>query len=82
MMSTMTEEGDREREEGLAVSPFMDRHDTDIAQCRKGFIMLFVLPFFEEYGRFVSERVGRELVSQLEANAHKWETEGEAAMAE
>ena len=51
--------GDSERELGLPISPFMDRHKANVAKAQIGFIEFIVRPMFDILERFlaVSENV-------------------------
>jgi cAMP-specific phosphodiesterase 4/calcium/calmodulin-dependent 3',5'-cyclic nucleotide phosphodiesterase len=41
------QQGDKEKEAGIAVSMFMDRETTNIAKCQLGFIDILVFPLFD-----------------------------------
>lgn len=41
------QQGDKEREKGLPISPFMDRNKANVAKAQTGFINFLVLPMYE-----------------------------------
>ncbi|KAJ3089356.1 High affinity cAMP-specific 3',5'-cyclic phosphodiesterase 7A [Quaeritorhiza haematococci] len=45
-------QGDKERELGLPISQFMDRHNQNVAKCQIGFIDIFVLPLYDVWAAF------------------------------
>ena len=79
-MIELFEQGDREAELGVAVSPFASRSETNISKCQTNFIGFMYFPFFEEYARFLGDRLSREITGHLEENARTWEKEGEEAL--
>ena len=46
-MTEFFNQGDLEKEQGLPVSAFMDRADTNVAESQKGFINVLVQPLFD-----------------------------------
>jgi calcium/calmodulin-dependent 3',5'-cyclic nucleotide phosphodiesterase len=79
VMQEFFEQGDQEAEQGLPVSPFMDRAKTDIGKCQAGFISILIKPFFEEWITFLGE-ANRHVVKNIEANIKTWQDQGEAAL--
>eukprot|EP00727_Mastigamoeba_balamuthi_P009123 m51a1_g4833 putative high affinity cgmp-specific 3 -cyclic phosphodiesterase 9a isoform x3 (255) ;mRNA; f:200201-204867 len=71
VMSEFFGQGDREREEGLTVSPFMDRQTADTAKCQLAFIKFIVRPM-SELVHHISPDVSRAMLANLEANSVKW----------
>eukprot|EP00727_Mastigamoeba_balamuthi_P009139 m51a1_g4848 putative high affinity cgmp-specific 3 -cyclic phosphodiesterase 9a (533) ;mRNA; r:254400-258344 len=67
--------GDREREEGLTVSPFMDRQTADTAKCQLAFIKFIVRPM-SELVHHISPGVSRDMLANIDANAAKWSNNG------
>lgn len=49
------QQGDDERERGLPVSPFMDRHDTNVPQSQHSFIAFLVQPTVDVFVRFLGK---------------------------
>eukprot|EP00727_Mastigamoeba_balamuthi_P009120 m51a1_g4830 putative 3 -cyclic-nucleotide phosphodiesterase rega (874) ;mRNA; f:185180-188187 len=72
VMSEFFGQGDREREEGLTVSPFMDRQTADTAKCQLAFIKFIVRPM-SELVHHISPGVSRAMLANIDANAAKWE---------
>eukprot|EP00727_Mastigamoeba_balamuthi_P009122 m51a1_g4832 putative high affinity camp-specific 3 -cyclic phosphodiesterase 7a isoform x3 (546) ;mRNA; f:193119-195165 len=71
VMSKFFGQGDREREEGLTVSPFMDRQTADTANCQLAFIKFIVRPM-SELVHHINPDVSRAMLAKLEANSVKW----------
>eukprot|EP00727_Mastigamoeba_balamuthi_P010566 m51a1_g6131 putative 3 -cyclic-nucleotide phosphodiesterase (899) ;mRNA; f:228805-231846 len=71
VMQEFYAQGDRERQQGLPVSPFMDRATTDVAKCQTAFIQFVVQPMAELVAK-VNPRVADTLVANLRANALRW----------
>eukprot|EP01065_Artemidia_motanka_P040034 TRINITY_DN4956_c3_g1_i1.p1 TRINITY_DN4956_c3_g1~~TRINITY_DN4956_c3_g1_i1.p1 ORF type:complete len:1236 (+),score=418.21 TRINITY_DN4956_c3_g1_i1:48-3755(+) len=49
------QQGDRERLQGMPVSPFMDRHTTLMSKGQIGFMNYIVMPLFESMGEYLEE---------------------------
>eukprot|EP00727_Mastigamoeba_balamuthi_P006137 m51a1_g2142 putative protein pde- isoform a (939) ;mRNA; f:104-4126 len=64
-------QGDKEATMGLAVSPFMDRRNTDVAKCQSAFIKYVVLPLVE-LAATINPAVAKTLRDNLNANAAAW----------
>eukprot|EP00727_Mastigamoeba_balamuthi_P009140 m51a1_g4849 putative achain crystal structure of unliganded pde4c2 (875) ;mRNA; r:259411-262551 len=75
VMSEFFGQGDREREEGLTVSPFMDRQTADTAKCQLAFIKFIVRPM-SELVHHISPGVSRDMLANIEGNAAKWSIGG------
>eukprot|EP00727_Mastigamoeba_balamuthi_P010157 m51a1_g5764 putative 3 -cyclic-nucleotide phosphodiesterase (855) ;mRNA; f:1228866-1232219 len=71
VMEEFYSQGDRERAEGLKLSPFMDRTTTDTAKCQTAFIKFVVLPMAESLAH-VNPGLSKTLVSFTTFNAKKW----------
>ncbi|KAI8813163.1 hypothetical protein BJ742DRAFT_523953 [Cladochytrium replicatum] len=54
IMEEFYRQGDRERDLGLPVSQFMDRHNTSVSKCQIGFIDILVAPLYEAWVHFNS----------------------------
>ena len=66
-------QGDIEREKGLPISIFCDRHNTDLGESQSGFIGNIVLPLFEVTNKYIdSESVRVTCIKQLQANYQYW----------
>jgi hypothetical protein len=63
-------QGDREREMGLKVSPFMDRHTTDIGRCQLSFMDYVTLPLYETLANF--DKAFMPCLDQLLENKQYW----------
>eukprot|EP00727_Mastigamoeba_balamuthi_P013388 m51a1_g8672 putative protein pde- isoform a (855) ;mRNA; r:129094-132214 len=72
VMEEFLEQGDRERAEGLKISPFMDRSTSDVAKCQVAFIKFVVRPMMELV-QSLSPSVGQCMLANLAINAHNWE---------
>jgi len=74
------EQGDREAELGLPVSPFMDRNKTPLAStivnCQIGFINVLVRPLLAEFAGFLGDAAERDIILTLDATLRLWETQG------
>ncbi len=55
IMEEFFRQGDREKELGLPVSPFMDRATTQVSKCQIGFIDFIVLPLYQACSAFLEE---------------------------
>lgn len=65
-------QGDRERDLGLEVSPFMDREKPSMAKSQLGFLDFVCKPLFQSWESFLQDDIG--LVRQLEANYDEWKS--------
>ena len=74
-------QGDKEAEMGLPVSPFMDRHKTPlsatIVNCQIGFINVLVRPLLAEWSGFLGDAAERDIIYTLDATLRLWETQGQ-----
>jgi len=66
------QQGDRERELGLPISPMSDRSKDSLAVCQGAFLPKVVFPLFEPLMRVVNEEANRTLVANLENNQSRW----------
>jgi len=79
VMEEFFQQGEKEAQLGLPVSPFMDRTKTDIGKCQAGFISILIKPFFEEWTLFLGES-NRVLLDNVLGNIKTWSEQGEAAL--
>ena len=79
-MEEFFQQGDREMELGLSVSPFMDRSKVPLAativNCQIGFINVLVRPLLCEWAVFLGDSAERDIVNTLEGTLRLWETSG------
>ncbi|KAL3923248.1 MAG: hypothetical protein SGILL_001765 [Bacillariaceae sp.] len=66
------DQGDKELEQGLPVSPLCDRKTTSRAQSQIGFISFIVLPSYELLGELIP-KIDEEVVPLLKSNMTYWE---------
>ena len=78
-MEEFFQQGDKEAELGLPISPFMDRKGTDIGKCQAGFVQILIRPFFDEWTQFLGES-NRHVFQNIESNIKIWSEQGEAAI--
>eukprot|EP00727_Mastigamoeba_balamuthi_P010417 m51a1_g5999 putative 3 -cyclic-nucleotide phosphodiesterase (401) ;mRNA; f:11952-17634 len=64
-------QGDKEASVGLAISPFMDRRNSDVPKCQSAFIKYVVLPLVE-LAATINPKVARSLAENLTTNAAAW----------
>lgn len=67
------EQGDAEKELGLDVSPFMDRHATSVPKSQVGFIEFVVEPLVMAFHEYLDIA---QLVECMDANKAHWKTAG------
>ena len=79
VMEEFFQQGDKEAELGLPISPFMDRKGTDIGKCQAGFVQILIRPFFDEWTQFLGES-NRHVFQNIESNIKIWSEQGEAAI--
>ena len=79
VMEEFFQQGEKEAERGLPVSPFMAREKTDIGKCQAGFISILIKPFFEEWIAFLGADC-KHIVENIDANIKTWQEQGEAAL--
>ena len=79
VMEEFFQQGEKEQELGLPVSPFMDRKKTDIGKCQSGFISILIKPFFDEWTQFLGES-NRHIFQNVEKNIATWTEQGESAL--
>jgi len=80
VMEEFFQQGDREADLGLPISPFYDRQKTSTAQCQIGFINVLVKPLFHEYTSLLGERAIEACMGALQANLEGWEQHGNELM--
>ncbi len=71
-------QGDREKELGLSISPFMDRTRSNISKSQIGFIEFIAAPLYETWCAFLNKS-DQEVpcLKQLAANKEHWKRYGE-----
>lgn len=67
------QQGDRERELGLPISPMSDRSKDSLAVCQGTFLPKVVFPLFEPLMRCINDDSRQTLVANLEDNEAKWQ---------
>ena len=84
IMEEFFAQGDREKQAGLVVSPFMDRETTSFAKCQAGFISFLVRPAFQLLGTFLDGELVSEFTQGFERTIAYWQgiVDAEAAEAE
>ncbi|KAJ3130617.1 cAMP-specific 3',5'-cyclic phosphodiesterase 4D [Physocladia obscura] len=74
IMEEFFQQGDRERLNGLNVSMFMDRNDTNISKCQIGFIDILVTPLFESWSQCIETDFTRTCMKNISLNRAYWES--------
>ncbi|KAI8611413.1 hypothetical protein BC830DRAFT_1068825, partial [Chytriomyces sp. MP71] len=74
IMEEFFQQGDRERMNGLNVSMFMDRKDTNIPKCQIGFIDILVAPLFESWSQCIATDFTRICMKNIALNRSHWES--------
>ncbi|KAJ3229324.1 High affinity cAMP-specific 3',5'-cyclic phosphodiesterase 7A [Chytriomyces hyalinus] len=74
IMEEFFQQGDRERLNGLNVSMFMDRKDTNIPKCQIGFIDILVAPLFESWSQCIATDFTRICMKNISLNRSHWES--------
>ena len=72
VMEEFYQQGDRERELGIAISPFMDRNKPQVAKCQLGFIKFIVRPLYMSFCELVTS-LKDEIIENLNKNVAEWE---------
>ena len=54
VMEEFYQQGDKERELGLSISPFMDRNHPQAAKCQIGFIKFIVRPLYDAWTKLLT----------------------------
>merc|ERR1719391_1934884 len=67
LMEESFKQGDKEREQGLEISPLCDRNTVNVAKCQVGFISYIVHPLWETMAELVFPD-GQEIMTTLEDN--------------
>ena len=71
--------GDLERDAGLPISTFCDRHkDVNLAKSQAGFLTFVCRPFYVAAGRVLGDASSSAAVARLDANAKAWPEREEA----
>lgn len=78
VMEEFYQQGDRERELGIAISPFMDRNNPQVAKCQLGFIKFIVRPLYVSFCELVSS-LKDEIIDNLDKNVAEWERQKKLA---
>eukprot|EP00899_Mesostigma_viride_P006832 jgi/Mesvir1/1614/Mv05056-RA.1 len=64
-------QGDKEREAGLQVSPFMDRENNNLAKSQLGFFSFIALPLFQAWVAIFPD--SQPILEEMTANIKYWE---------
>lgn len=74
VLTEFYEQGDEERQLGLAVSPMCERtgNVADFRQSQQGFLQFVVMPLFKELAISCSPEVTETCISRLEINGEEW----------
>ena len=72
VMEEFFRQGDMERKQGLPVSKFMDRNDTNVPKCQIGFIDYLVSPLFEAWAEFSSGSHSTYCLQNIAKNRETW----------
>lgn len=70
IMEEFYRQGDREREAGLQVSPYMDRHFPKVAKCQVSFITFICMPTYKAIGGFLDRN---DLADEAATNLAHWQ---------
>ena len=70
-MEEFFRQGDKERELGMKISPFMDRRNPTIAKCQVGFLSFIVKPLFQAWTQMLPG-LQNTIMSNIENNLEKW----------
>jgi len=65
-------QGDKEKEVGNSVSPFMDRETTVVEKCQGGFIKIIVTPLYEAWHAFAKSDQSNVAVENCKMNQEAW----------
>ncbi|KAI9345013.1 hypothetical protein BDR26DRAFT_1005825 [Obelidium mucronatum] len=74
IMEEFFQQGDRERLNGLNVSMFMDRKETNIPKCQVGFVDILVTPLFEAWSQCIATDFTRLCMKNISLNRAYWES--------
>jgi len=75
VMEEFYQQGDREKEHGLPVSPFMDRTNPQLQQCQVGFIDYIVMPSYQAWvTAFPASETSNLLQTNALDNRKYWDT--------
>lgn len=66
VMNEFYQQGDKERELGIPISPMFDRNNSSVSKTQYGFINFIIKPIFVAWGRFIPE-LGPEFTKNVEA---------------
>ncbi|KAJ3322479.1 tRNA N6-adenosine threonylcarbamoyltransferase [Boothiomyces sp. JEL0866] len=75
VMEEFFRQGDREKAQGLPVSKFMDRKDTNISKCQIGFIDFLVTPLFDSWFLFSKTDYIKQCLTNIAENRERWQQE-------
>ncbi|KAJ3312507.1 Multidrug resistance protein 1 [Boothiomyces sp. JEL0838] len=75
VMEEFFRQGDREKAQGVPVSKFMDRKDTNISKCQIGFIDFLVTPLFDSWFLFSKTDYIKQCLANLAENRERWQQE-------
>lgn len=73
------QQGDKEKELGLPISQFMDRHNQNQAKCQLGFIDVLVLPLYESWRMFSDTEKCAGITQSIARNRAIWANKIEIA---
>ena len=73
VMNEFFEQGDKEKERGLPVSPMMDR-STDIPKCQAAFSEFVVSPLCDLVGKIIPAEVYSKLSGNIKSNMSTWKS--------
>ena len=72
VMEEFYEQGDKERELGLPISPFYDRNKKQMAKCQIGFIQFIVRPLYAAFTELCIS-LKDEIMTNINENQDTWE---------
>ncbi|KAJ3271706.1 tRNA N6-adenosine threonylcarbamoyltransferase [Terramyces sp. JEL0728] len=75
VMEEFFRQGDREKAQGVPVSKFMDRKDTNISKCQIGFIDFLVTPLFDSWFLFSKTDYIKQCLANIAENRERWQQE-------
>ncbi|KAJ3025966.1 UNVERIFIED_CONTAM: hypothetical protein HDU68_006406 [Siphonaria sp. JEL0065] len=74
IMEEFFRQGDRERMNGMNISMFMDRRETNIPKCQIGFVDILVTPLFEAWSQCIATDFTRLCMKNISLNRSYWES--------
>ena len=73
VMNEFYQQGDKERELGLNISPMFDRNNSSVSKTQYGFINFIIKPIFVVWGRFIPELANDFTRNVEEGLAFNWD---------